>query len=206
MAEISENNNQFIRYDTLIELARQQGLSIEDLAKKAGITSPTILGWRTRSPKSAHLAAVADILNVSVDYLLFRTDIPWIISETGSHDTNEKNQKKFQPAVFSQRLREALSFENIDLTGFMKRIQEVDPLQAKKIKASQLTAYMNGKSEPRGYRLHLFSSVLNVNSQWLLGYAVPMEISQDQVTNLLMAKCRDLPINKQKSLLELLTS
>lgn len=95
MKKISENNNQFIRYDTMIEMARQQGLSIEELAKKAGITSPTILGWRTRSPKSAHLAAVADILNVSVDYLLFRTDTPWIISETMAYNSDEKNQKSF---------------------------------------------------------------------------------------------------------------
>lgn len=206
MKKISENNNQFIRYDTMIEMARQQGLSIEELAKKAGITSPTILGWRMRSPKSAHLAAVADILNVSVDYLLFRTDTPWIISETMAYNSDEKNQKKFQPASFAQRLREALSFESIDLAGLVARIQEIDPLQAKKIKMSQLTAYLDGKSEPRGYRLQIFSSVLNVNSQWLLGYAVPMEISQEQVTNLLIAKCRDLPISKQKSLLELLTS
>ena len=45
-----------------------------ELAVKAGIGEKSIYAWTTREPTVATLQKVADILHVSTDYLLGRTD------------------------------------------------------------------------------------------------------------------------------------
>lgn len=53
--------------------ARQQlGLSQTQMAEKLGITQPSYAGWERRETalKPEHLVRLAEILNVSVDYLL----------------------------------------------------------------------------------------------------------------------------------------
>ncbi|MCT8389545.1 XRE family transcriptional regulator [Leuconostoc holzapfelii] len=56
------------------EVAQKQNMSVIDVALKAGIAENSIYGWTQKTPKSDTLSKVADVLNVSTDYLLGRTD------------------------------------------------------------------------------------------------------------------------------------
>lgn len=56
------------------EMAKQRGLSLKLLASKAGLAENAIYRWDDNNPKSENLEKVADILHVSTDYLLGRTD------------------------------------------------------------------------------------------------------------------------------------
>lgn len=56
------------------EIAKQRGLSLKAVATKAGLAENAIYRWDENNPKSENLQKVADILNVSTDYLLGRTD------------------------------------------------------------------------------------------------------------------------------------
>lgn len=52
------------------EAADQQGLSLQEVATKAGIGINSIYGWKKKDPTVSKLQKVAEILHVSVDYLL----------------------------------------------------------------------------------------------------------------------------------------
>jgi len=56
------------------EVAQQRGLSLKTLASKAGLAENAIYRWDDNNPKSDNLRKVADVLHVSTDYLLGRTD------------------------------------------------------------------------------------------------------------------------------------
>lgn len=56
------------------EIAKLRGLSLDDVALKAGLSAKSIYNWGRNSPKSENLQKVADVLHVSTDYLLGRTD------------------------------------------------------------------------------------------------------------------------------------
>ncbi|GMA66808.1 helix-turn-helix domain-containing protein [Leuconostoc gelidum] len=63
-------------FDRTKEAAQLQGLSVSMLEKRAGISENALYSWRKSSPKSENLQKVADVLHVSTDYLLGRTDEP----------------------------------------------------------------------------------------------------------------------------------
>ncbi|MDI6572728.1 helix-turn-helix domain-containing protein [Leuconostoc lactis] len=56
------------------DIAKLRGLSLDDVALKAGLSAKSIYNWGRNSPKSENLQKVADVLHVSTDYLLGRTD------------------------------------------------------------------------------------------------------------------------------------
>ncbi|MGR8826826.1 helix-turn-helix transcriptional regulator [Leuconostoc citreum] len=56
------------------DIAKLRGLSLDDVALKAGLSAKSIYNWGRNSPKSENLDKVADVLHVSTDYLLGRTD------------------------------------------------------------------------------------------------------------------------------------
>ncbi len=56
------------------EIAQKRGLSLKTLAAKAGLAENAIYRWDDNNPKSENLKKVADVLHVSTDYLLGRTD------------------------------------------------------------------------------------------------------------------------------------
>lgn len=60
--------------DRVKETAKKNGYSLTELAVKAGIGEKSIYAWTTREPTVATLQKVADVLHVSTDYLLGRTD------------------------------------------------------------------------------------------------------------------------------------
>ena len=52
------------------ELAHKQNYTIPKLAKKAHIGENVVYSWKTRTPSTEGITKVADVLGVSVDYLL----------------------------------------------------------------------------------------------------------------------------------------
>lgn len=58
------------------DTAKKRGLNLSNLAEKAGLSTNSIYKWKTSNPKVENLKAVADVLGVSVDYLLGNTDEP----------------------------------------------------------------------------------------------------------------------------------
>lgn len=58
------------------KLCKVRGISLQDLARSINIGENSIYAWKTNAPTSDKLRAVADYLNVSVDYLLGRSDNP----------------------------------------------------------------------------------------------------------------------------------
>ncbi|MFL2019339.1 helix-turn-helix domain-containing protein [Weissella hellenica] len=54
--------------------AKLRGLSLQRTAELSGLSKNAIYNWKTIEPSPVSLKAVADVLNVSVDYLLGNTD------------------------------------------------------------------------------------------------------------------------------------
>lgn len=56
------------------EIAKKRGMSMESLANKVGISKSGIYQWDKHEPKPSTIQKAADVLHVSTDYLLGRTD------------------------------------------------------------------------------------------------------------------------------------
>lgn len=61
-------------YERIEELAKQQKISVFDLAIKLGLSRNSIYSWKNSSPKAETLEIVADYFGVSTDYLLGRSE------------------------------------------------------------------------------------------------------------------------------------
>lgn len=57
-------------------IAKVRKITIKQLLNEAGLGFNTMANLKTSMPKADNLAKIADILEVSVDYLLGRTDKP----------------------------------------------------------------------------------------------------------------------------------
>lgn len=60
--------------DRIKQVAKQRGYSLTQVNEKANLGKNTIYSWKTKEPGLNNLKAVADVLGVSVDYLLGNTD------------------------------------------------------------------------------------------------------------------------------------
>jgi transcriptional regulator with XRE-family HTH domain len=63
-------------FDRIKETAQHQGMTLLQVTEKSDLGEKTIYKWKTQNPKTETLQKVADVLGVSVDYLLGNTDIP----------------------------------------------------------------------------------------------------------------------------------
>ncbi|MCG0780253.1 helix-turn-helix domain-containing protein [Lactiplantibacillus plantarum] len=77
-------------FDRIKTISKERGYSIAEVERKAGISANYMYQWKKRNPSPKALASVADVLNVSVDYLLGNTDNP---EPSTSSDDLTKNQK-----------------------------------------------------------------------------------------------------------------
>lgn len=59
-------------------LSASKGITVKRLLVDTGLGKNTMSNFKTSMPKADNLAKIADYLNVSVDYLLGRTDNPEI--------------------------------------------------------------------------------------------------------------------------------
>ncbi|MBZ5985028.1 helix-turn-helix transcriptional regulator [Leuconostoc gelidum subsp. gasicomitatum] len=61
-------------FERVKEISDLRKISLQALAEKSNMGINSIYGWKTKKPSIEKISAVADILNVSTDYLLGRTD------------------------------------------------------------------------------------------------------------------------------------
>lgn len=61
-------------YERIKEVSDKRKMSIDYVNDKAGLSNKAIYGWKKSTPKADNLQKVADVLHVSTDYLLGRTD------------------------------------------------------------------------------------------------------------------------------------
>ena len=62
-------------FERVKEISKKHGFSsLRVLSEQAGLSPNVIYGWKTKEPSAKSLQKVADVLNVSVDYLLGNTD------------------------------------------------------------------------------------------------------------------------------------
>lgn len=61
-------------FERIKETAKERGISLTALSVKSGLGEKTIYKWKEKEPSANRIKAVADVLGVSVDYLLGNTD------------------------------------------------------------------------------------------------------------------------------------
>lgn len=62
-------------FERVKEISKKHGFSsLRVLSEQAGLSPNVVYGWKTKEPSAKSLQAVADVLGVSVDYLLGNTD------------------------------------------------------------------------------------------------------------------------------------
>ena len=72
----------FLTFERIKELANKQGLSINALEEKLGYSRNTLYSLKKQKASTERMQEIADYLNVSLDYLLGRTDNPAIAGDT----------------------------------------------------------------------------------------------------------------------------
>lgn len=63
-------------FERVKEISDLRKISLQALAEKSNMGINSIYGWKTKKPSIEKISAVADVLHVSTDYLLGRTDEP----------------------------------------------------------------------------------------------------------------------------------
>lgn len=87
----------------------------------------------------------------------------WILERKEERQLNEYSFSLV--SNFANRFKKALEINNIKPSHFAEMVD---------INKSTISQYISGVYEVKKDRLALFSSVLNVNEAWLMGYDVPM--------------------------------
>ncbi|ATH93354.1 hypothetical protein ACH95_00900 [Bacillus glycinifermentans] len=67
-----------ITFERVKKLCKDRGISLSRLEENVGFGKNSTYSWKQNNPSSDKLKKVADYFNVSVDYLLGRTDDPKI--------------------------------------------------------------------------------------------------------------------------------
>lgn len=95
-------------YDNVKTLARRRGMTIQELAEKAGLGRNSIYKWRTQSPKADTLVKVADALGVTPNDL------------TGE----EKNSTIKSDGTLDSALGTIMSFDGKPITNHDRKVMK----------------------------------------------------------------------------------
>lgn len=72
---IPPRGTEMTTFDRIKNISKKKGYSsLRVLSETAGLGPNAIYQWRNKTPRTDNLQAVADVLGVSVDYLLGNTD------------------------------------------------------------------------------------------------------------------------------------
>lgn len=82
-------------FDRVKELCKKRGISVSELENNVGFGKNTIYKWKNQSPKAETLQKVADYFDVSVDYLLGRTE------KKKYYDLTDKDERSIQKQLQS---------------------------------------------------------------------------------------------------------
>ncbi|MDF8366206.1 helix-turn-helix transcriptional regulator [Weissella paramesenteroides] len=61
-------------FERIKEISKKRGTNLKTIARQVGLSENAIYSWKNKTPRADNVQAVADILGVSVDYLLGNTD------------------------------------------------------------------------------------------------------------------------------------
>ncbi|AIS59061.1 helix-turn-helix domain-containing protein [Listeria ivanovii] len=88
------------------KLAEEARISLKELAIKLEMGENSIYSWKVKTPGADKLKLVADYFNVSTDYLLDRTDNPYmdneqteIITEIVSHIDKNVSEEEMNEII-----------------------------------------------------------------------------------------------------------
>lgn len=122
-----------MKVDNIFSLMSERGISSKELSKQTGISSGNISDWKSgrSTPKADNLAKIADYFNVSVDYLLGRTNSPNKVSisreefeiETTSVDISIQNLSEAQRAMLKCRINQ-LMVNKFRTEDFFEKLDE----------------------------------------------------------------------------------
>lgn len=91
-------------YEIFRKLLNERNVTVYRVSKETGISSATFTEWKngTYTPKQDKIQKIADYFNVSVDYLLGRTDDPSPIpkNENNSDDESEFDIDTIEYALY----------------------------------------------------------------------------------------------------------
>lgn len=164
--------NFFDRYE---QVCRERGLEpcAQSTAELFGSTKSTISAWRTKNtyPKGETVAAIADALDVSADYLLCRTDDPTdyangdlIASVAGpvldEFDGDVRKAIEFQKAVAEDAAREYADRRNTtpSIIKLYEKLDEIDKAKAEAYITGLLAAEKYTINSEREYNLSLVAA------------------------------------------------
>lgn len=71
----------FSTFEIIKELAKKRGISLNQLEEKLGIGKNSLYGLKRNQPSAERLQQIADYFDVSIDYLLGRTENPRIAKD-----------------------------------------------------------------------------------------------------------------------------
>lgn len=83
-------------FDRVKKLAEKQKISIMELEERLNLGKNSLYGWKRKTPNGANLEKVADYFNVSVDYLLGRTDDAEIETIAAHHNGEEWTDEELE--------------------------------------------------------------------------------------------------------------
>ncbi|MCT0949929.1 XRE family transcriptional regulator [Weissella confusa] len=98
-------------FENIQQTAKSRGLSLRSVNEKALLGPNAIYKWKTQTPSTDKLKAVADVLGVSVDYLLGNTD---------EMHSNKKDDMPVDLEEVLAKLGPTLRFEGKELTDEQK--------------------------------------------------------------------------------------
>ena len=99
-------------FERVKEISKKHGFSsLRVLSEQAGLSPNVIYGWKKKEPSAKTLQAVADVLGVSVDYLLGNTD---------EMHSNKKDDMPIDLEETLSKLGPAVSFGGKELTDEQK--------------------------------------------------------------------------------------
>ncbi|NQK13401.1 helix-turn-helix transcriptional regulator [Streptococcus suis] len=81
----------FSTFKIVKELCKKHGISLNALEEKLGYSRNALYKLKTQKPSAERLQEIADYFNVSTDYLLGRTDTPYI-ADGSSESLSEKGR------------------------------------------------------------------------------------------------------------------
>lgn len=101
------------------ELCNQRGISVYQLEEKIDIGRNTIYQWNKRTPSTEKIQKVANYFNVSVDYLLGRTDNPEVGEPDKGPGTDLMGYFRLNTAGFDPDETEEIEDSLKDYTDFL---------------------------------------------------------------------------------------
>ena len=108
----------FSTFDKIKELCQKQGISLNQLEEKLNFSTNYLYSMKKGNPKADNLQKIADYFNVSIDYLLGRTDNPKIATDGDASAPLDLRDIAAQSMLFDGK---PLTEEDIDfITAVLK--------------------------------------------------------------------------------------